>query len=276
VIEAVRCLPKDDPELAAMVLARLRLEGVAIHEGCSGLRVSRAEDGVTVHFETAAGSRQVDGTHLLIAAGRRANVEGLNLEAAGVAYSRQGVQVDGRLRTSNRRIYAVGDVAGPFPFTHMAAYQAGIVIRNMLFRWPARVDYAAVPWVTYTDPELAHVGLSEAGAREIGVAVSILRRDFSDNDRAIAERRDEGGIKLVISPEGRVLGATIAGAHAGELIMPWALAIRRKLKIGVMASMIVPYPTRSEIGRQAAGGYFEKVLFSGRVRRLVRLLLRLG
>jgi pyruvate/2-oxoglutarate dehydrogenase complex dihydrolipoamide dehydrogenase (E3) component len=276
VIEAVRCLPKDDPELVAMVLARLRHEEIAIHEGCSDLRVERGDDGVTVHFQTAAGPQQVEGSHLLIAAGRRPNVESLGLEAAGVVHSRQGVTVDARLRTSNRRIYAVGDVAGPYPFTHMAAYQAGIVIRNMLFRWPARVDYAAVPWVTYTDPELAHVGLSEAAARKRGMTVRILRRDFADNDRAQAERRTDGGIKVVVSPKGRVLGVTIAGAHAGELIMPWVLAIRQKLKIGTMASVIVPYPTLAETGKRAAGEYFEKMLFSGRVRRLVRLLLRLG
>ena len=276
VIEAARCLPRDDPELAEIVLARLRTEGIALHERIRDLRISGTDTGIAADFETADGPQRVAGTHLLVAAGRRAIVDGLDLEVAGVRFSPKGVQTDARLRTSNRRIYAVGDVAGPYPFTHMAAYQAGIVIRNMLFRWPARVDYTAVPWVTYTDPELAHVGLSEPAAAEKGIDVRVLRWDFAGNDRAIAERCAEGGIKVVVSPRGRVLGATIAGAHAGELILPWVLAVSERMRIGSMARMIAPYPTLAEISKRAAGRYFEPALFSGRMRRLVRLLLRLG
>jgi len=166
VLEAGHCLAKDDAEMAAVVLARLRSEGVMIHEQAKLLRVGGADNSVFVQFETEAGPKRVDGSHLLVAAGRRPNVEGLGLEAAGVHYTDSGVETDVRLRTSNRRIYAVGDVTGPHRFTHAAAYQAGIVIRNMLFRWPARVDYTALPRAVFTDPELAHVGLTEAEARE--------------------------------------------------------------------------------------------------------------
>jgi pyruvate/2-oxoglutarate dehydrogenase complex dihydrolipoamide dehydrogenase (E3) component len=276
VLETGHCLSREDAEMAAVVLTRLRSEGVVIHEQAKLLRVGGADNSVSVHFETAAGPQHVDGSHLLVATGRRPNVEDLGLEAAGVRSSPAGVETDTRLRTSNRRIYAVGDVTGPYRFTHAAAYQAGIVIRNMLFRWPARVDYTAMPWAVFTDPELAHVGLSEAEARKNGLKFKVRRWEFADNDRAVAERRTDGGIKVVVSAKGRVLGATIVGAEAGELIAPWALAVRQRLNIGVMASLVLPYPTRAEAGKRAAGSHFEPMLYSTRTRRLVRLLLRLG
>ncbi|HXH71596.1 MAG TPA: FAD-dependent oxidoreductase [Mariprofundaceae bacterium] len=278
VIEAARCLPKDDPELAAVVLARLREEGVAIHEGATGLGIGPdsgvASNGIQARFVAGGTEHSVVGTHLLIATGRRANVDGLNLEAAGVRYSARGVETDARLRTSNRRIFAVGDVAGPFQFTHMAAYQAGIAIRNMLFKLPAKVNYSAVPWVTYTDPELAHVGMTEADATSRGEQVRILRWDFADNDRAQAERRTEGRIKVICTSAGRILGATIVGPHAGELIQPWVLAMSQKLKIGAMATMIAPYPTLAEAGKRAAGSFYSEKLFSTTTRRIVRFLMR--
>ncbi len=157
----------------------------------------------------------------------------------------------------------------------MAAYQAGIVIRNILFRLPARVDYSAVPWVTYTDPELAHVGLSEADANDRKQAVRVLRWSFEENDRAQAERRTEGRIKVVTTPKGRILGATIVGLHAGELIQPWVLAVSQRLKIGALANMIAPYPTLSEASKRVAGSFYTEKLFSATTRRIVRFLLRL-
>jgi len=273
VVEAARCLPKDEPELAAVVLDRLRQEGVGIHESVSGLRIEPDEAGVRLVFMAGESEQSVSGSHLLVATGRRANVGQLDLDAAGVDYSTRGVGVDSRLRTSNRRIFAVGDVAGPYQFTHMAAYQAGIVIRNMLFRLPAKVDYRAVPWVTYTDPELAHVGLTEAEARAKG-EVRVLHWGFTENDRAQAERRTEGRFKVICTPKGRILGASIAGLHAGELIQPWVLAISQQMKIGAMASMIAPYPTLSEASKRVAGSFFAEKLFSPAVRRIVRFLMR--
>lgn len=274
VLEAARLLVKDDPDLAGVVIGRMRQEGVTFYEGGRNIRLEKSEGRVTVRCENDQGSVRVEGSHLLIATGRRANVEGLGLEPAGVDYSPRGVAVDARLRTSNRRIYAVGDVAGPYQFTHMASYQAGIVIRNMLFKWPARVDYSAVPWVTYTDPELAHVGMSETEARERGLDVRILRWGFDENDRAQAEGRTEGKIKVVVTARGRVLGATIVGLHAGELIQPWALAVGQKMKIGAMASMIAPYPTLGEINKRVAGIFYTPKLFSEKIRKIVRLLMR--
>ena len=276
VMELLRLLPKDDPDLTKIVIDKMRSEGVLFHEGGRGLKLKKTEAGIIASCTTEDGPQKVTGSHVLIATGRKANVDGLNLEAAGVTFSAKGIEVDARLRSSNRRIYAIGDVAGPYQFTHMAAYQAGIVIRNILFRLPAKVDYSAVPWVTYTDPELAHVGMSVAEANAKGLDVRALTWPFSENDRAQAERRTEGFIKVVTTPKGRILGASIVGLHAGELIQSWVLAINRKLKISAMAGMIAPYPTLSEINKRAAGSFYTGKLFSERTRILVRFLMRLS
>ncbi len=268
-----RLLPKEDPELVAAVRERLLAEGVELVEGCDFVR---AEPEPALVLRHRGVERRIAGTHLLVATGRAPNVEGLGLEAADIVHGPRGIAVDARLRTSNRRAFALGDVAGPHLFTHMAAYQAGIVIRNALFRLPAKVDYRAAPRVTFTDPELAHVGLSEAEARaRHGDAVRVLRWPFADNDRARTEAAAEGLVKLVSTHRGRVLGAGIAGRCAGELIQPWCLALARGLPLGALAGLVTPYPTRAEAGVRAAGSFYTATLFGPRTRMLVRWLLRL-
>ncbi len=274
VMEVARLLMKDDPDLTSIVIEKLRDEGIAFYEGGRNLRIEKRDEGFSVRCEMDEGEACVEGSHLLVATGRRANVDGLNLEEAGIRFSPRGVDVDSRLRTSNRRIFAIGDVAGPYQFTHMAAYQAGIVIRNMLFKLPAGVDYSAVPWVTYTDPELAHVGMSEADAKESGKNIRVLKWSFEENDRAQAEKRTEGMVKVVTEKNGRILGASIVGLHAGELIQPWILAISQKLKIGAMAGMIAPYPTLAEVNKRIAGSFYTEKLFSAGTKKLVRFLMR--
>jgi pyruvate/2-oxoglutarate dehydrogenase complex dihydrolipoamide dehydrogenase (E3) component len=268
-------LPKDDPELTAVVRQRLEADGIVLRERVQVRAVERAGNGVAVVLAGDAPER-IEGSDLLVAAGRAPEVEGMNLELAGVAFDRHGIKVDARLRTTNRKIFAIGDAIGGYQFTHVGNYHAGIVIRNALFRLPAKVDYRALPWVTYTDPELAHVGLTEAQAREQGHAAQVLRWPFEENDRARAERETDGLIKAVVGKGGRILGASIVGAHAGELILPWVLAIRQKLKIGALADVIVPYPTRGEVSKRAAGSYYTTKLFSPKTRWLVRQLGRLG
>src|SRR6266446_490580 len=198
-----------------------------------------------------------------------------SVSIVGIEASVRGITVDARLRTTNRHAFAIGDAAGGPQFTHVALYHAGIVIRNALFRLPARVDYRALPWVTYTDPELAQAGSTEAAARA-EAPVEVLRWSFADNDRAQTERDTAGEIKIVTSRNGRILGATILGATAGDLILPWALAISQKLKIGALANLVVPYPTRGEAGKRAAGNFYTPTLFAPRTRRLVRMLARFG
>ena len=278
VIEAARPLAKDDPELAELLIQRLRADGVAIEEGMKIRRVERRHAGIAVVLEDGTSERRIEGSHLLVATGRRANLAGLDLAAAGIDRDAHGaLVVDRRLRTTNHRVYAVGDAAGGPQFTHIAGYHAGIVIRNALFRWPAKLDYRALPWVTYTDPELAQVGLTETEARQAhGSDLGVLRWPFHENDRAQAERETHGLVKVLVRRNGRILGASIIGAHAGELIQAWGLAISGGLGLSTVAGMIAPYPTLGEVNKRAAGSFYTPKLFSERTRKIVRFLARLG
>ena len=276
VLEMFTVLPKDDPELTAILRDRLAAEGIDIREQTRVVRVEKAGERVAVTAECEGREERIEGTTLLVATGRKPNVEGLGLEAAGIDYTARGITVDSRLRTTNRRAFAIGDVAGPYQFTHMASYQAGIVIRNALFRIPAKVDYRAVPWVTYTAPELAHVGLDEAEARERHESLRVLRWPFADNDRAQAERETDGLIKVMATKGGRVLGASVLGPSAGEVIQPWILAIAQGIKVGAVAGMIAPYPTLGEVNKRVAGTFYTPALFGDRTKRIVRFLARFG
>ena len=276
VLEAAKALAKDDPETAAIAIARLRAEGVELREGTRIQAVKAREGGGAI--VTLEGGETVDGSHLLVAAGRRPNIEALDLAAAEVAHDEKGVQVDRGLRSvTNRRVYAVGDVAGGLQFTHVAGYHAGLAVRSALFRLPVRNRPEIVPWVTYTDPELAQAGLTEAQARERHGTIEVAHFPFAENDRARAELRTEGLAKAVIGRRGRILGCSIVGADAGLLIQPWALALSKGLSIGDMAGHVAPYPTLGEVSKSVAGAYFAPRLFGSRsVRLIVRLLARLG
>ena len=273
VLEAAAFLAKDDAELAAIVLKRLRMEGVDLRAPAKIARVERADAGMTVILEDG---ERLDASHLLVAAGRGPIVEGLDLEKAGVAHTKRGITVDSSLKTSNRHVWAIGDCNGLYAFTHMAGYEASLFIRGALFRAPARLDASIVPWATYTDPELAQVGLSEHAAREKhGEAIKVVRWRLAENDRAQTERETDGMVKAITDRRGRILGATIVAPHAGELIQPWCLAIAKRLKITALASFVPPYPTLGEASKRAAGSYFTETLFGSRTRGLVRFLARL-
>jgi pyruvate/2-oxoglutarate dehydrogenase complex dihydrolipoamide dehydrogenase (E3) component len=232
--------------------------------------------GVRAVVAGAEGEDTIEASHLLIATGRRASVDGLGLDAAGIKHDAKGIVVDKGLRTTNARIYAIGDAAGGPQFTHAANYHAGLVIRNALFRLPVKVDDDLIPRVTFTDPELAHVGLTETQARDRGHTIRILRWPFLENDRAQTEREVGGHIKIVTNRTGRILGATIVGANAGELIATWALAISQRHNIRAMAGLVLPYPTLAEIGKRAAMSYFTPGLTSPWVRRIIALLRLFG
>ncbi len=277
VLEAFTMLPKDDPDLVALVREQLIKDGIDVVEGAKVVRTAPSDGGVAVTYEKEGAQQTVTGSHLLVAVGRKATVDGLGLEEAGITYSPKGIAVNVGLKTSNKRVYAIGDCAGGLQFTHVAGYHAGIVIRSALFRLPAKADHTAVPWVTYTDPELAQVGLTEAEAREKhGDSIRVVTWPFEENDRARAERKTEGLVKAVIAKNGRILGCAIAGPQAGELIQVWILALSQKLKIGALAGMIAPYPTLGEVSKRAAGAYYTPTLFSERTRKVVRLLSKFG
>lgn len=273
VVEGARALGKDDPEAAAFVLARLRGEGIEIVEGAQVSAVSGKAGAIAV--ETEDGQR-IEGSHLLIAVGRQANVDKLDLEKAGVDYTRKGITVDAGLRSTNSRVYAVGDVAGGLQFTHVAGYHAGVVIRPMLFGLPSKAKTDHIPWATYTDPELAQVGLTEAQARDAhGDKLFVARADYEHNDRAIATGQNAGFVKVMVVG-GKPVGATIVGPQAGELIGLWALAISAGLKMSAIAGMVAPYPTLGEVNKRAASAYFSPKLFdSPMVKRVVRTVQKL-
>lgn len=275
VIEAATIANRDDAELVDGLRIALTRRGVTILEGVA---VTSAEPGPVLALQDG---RRIAGSHLLVAVGRQPNLETLKLEAAGVVASRLGVVTDRGLRCQgNKRVYAVGDIAdpigiGPRAFTHVGLYHAGIVIRRALFRLPARLNYAALPRVTYTDPELAQTGVTEAEAKAAGRRIRVLRWPMSENDRAVAEQDETGLVKLVVSGN-RVIGAGILAPQAGEMIGQWTLAITRKIPLSAMAGLIVPYPTRSEAGKRAAGSFYAARLFSERTKAVVRFLGRLS
>lgn len=274
VIQASDVLPKDDPELTSIVVQSLRDDGVRMLAHTAIETVSKTKSGFVVETKQHG---IVKGSHLLVAAGRVANVEGLNLEAAGVVYTTRGVTVDKGLRSSQKHIYAIGDAAGGLQFTHVAGYHAGLIIRNALFRLPVQNRSDIIPWVTYTDPELAHLGLTEAAARkQFGDTIKVIRSAFHDNDRAQAEGKTTGMVKAVISKSGRILGVSIVGANAGELIHIWLLAINKGLKLQSIANLVMPYPTLGEINRRVAVNYFSGLATNPHVRRVIKLLSYFG
>ncbi len=272
VLEGARALGREDPELAARVIEAERARGIAIEEGVLAAEVRGRAGVIEV---VAEDGRTFAGTHLLVAVGRRANTARLGLEAAGVETTRTGIRVDASLRTSNRRIYAIGDVAGGGQFTHLAGYHAGVVLRSALFGLPARARAAHIPRATYTDPELAQVGLSEAEARAAhGDRLEVVRFDFAGNDRAVATGQTGGLVKAMVV-RGRPVGVSIVGPGAGDLIALWALVLANRLKMSHVAAMVAPYPSMGETARQLAGAYFAPRLFeSARVKGIVRFVQR--
>ena len=270
-------LPRDDQSNVAIVRQALVKEGIDVHEGVSIKLAKHDEHGVTLTIEKDGALTDVNGSHLLVAAGRAPTISGVGLEAAGIEYHNKGITVDAHLRTSNKKIFAIGDVSGGPQFTHVAGYHAGVIIRQICFKmfW-AKVDYKALPWVTYTDPELAQVGLNEDSARAIhNDDIKVTEWSFDENDRAIAERATKGQIRVVTNKKGLILGASIVGPQAGELIGLWALAISSGLKIGAITAMIAPYPTLGEASKRAAGAWYTPSLFSDKTRRIVGLLQKL-
>jgi pyruvate/2-oxoglutarate dehydrogenase complex dihydrolipoamide dehydrogenase (E3) component len=276
VLEGLKALGKDDPELAEVVLKKLRAEGLVIREGTKVERVESRMGAVKVHVAGPSGPEVIEGTHILVATGRKPNVDGLGLEEAGIAFDRRGIKVGPSLLTSNARVYAIGDVAGGLQFTHVANYHAGIVLKRICFRLPAKASTDHIPWVTFTDPELANVGLTEDEARKRHGTVNVYRWPFHENDRAQAERATEGFVKVVTDKRDRIVGAAVVGEHAGELIQMWSLAVSKGMKIADLTQWISPYPTLGEVNKRAALRYYASKAGSPLVRNVVSALSKLG
>jgi pyruvate/2-oxoglutarate dehydrogenase complex dihydrolipoamide dehydrogenase (E3) component len=281
VLESAVPLKHEDPECTQIVIDALKREGVKLRIGVQIAQVRRMLARIQVVTgkpdDDAPGAEVViEGSHLLLAAGRRPNIENLELEKAGIRQAPQGVVVDKRLRTTNKKVYAIGDVIGGAKFTHVAIHQAGLVVRNALFRHSVAIDHRIIPRVTFTDPELAQVGLLEDKARARTGSIRILRWPYRENDRAVTAATGDGQIKVITDQRGGILGATIVGAGASENITTWALAISQRLQIGALAGLVVPYPTYAEVGKRAAISYFMRGLTTAPVRRIIGWLRRFG
>jgi len=277
VFDMASILPRDDQSNVEIVRQALLKEGVDLHERVSIKEVKHGDNSVTLVIEKDGTAQEITGSHLLVATGRAPNTDGLDLDKAGVKFEKRGITVDEHLKTSNPKIFAIGDVSGGPQFTHVAGYHAGIIIRQICFKmfW-AKVDYKALPWVTYADPELAQVGLTEGEARKKhGDDIKVAEWHFDENDRAIAERATKGQIRVITDKKGLILGASIVGPSAGELIGLWALAITNGMKVGAVTGMIAPYPTLGEVSKRAAGAWYTPSLFSDKTKRIVGLLQKL-
>jgi pyruvate/2-oxoglutarate dehydrogenase complex dihydrolipoamide dehydrogenase (E3) component len=276
VIAAGPVLPRDDPELRNYLLKCLKEEGVRIVENARIERIEPFGSNIQAVFAVLGRSYSLEGSHLLLTLGRAPNVASLNLEAAGIKYSAQGIAVTAGMKTSNKKVYAIGDVTGATELAHAATHHAHVALMNALFRLPLRASNETLPWITFTEPEVAHVGMTEEAARAAHGRLTILRWPYRENERAQAERQTGGFVKVVASRRGKVLGAGIAGAQAGELIQAWSLAMQKNIPLGAMAGVVAPYPTLSEMNKMASESYFLPRAQSTLARRIIGLLAKFG
>ena len=273
---ANQILIKEDKDMADAVMDQLKSEGVRFYLESTVASVEDAGKEKVVSFKDAEGkNHELRADAILVATGRRANTEGMNLRDIGIETDRQGILVDKRLRTSQKHIYAAGDVNGGFQFTHAAGYEGGIVVSNAIFHLPRKADYTYMPWVTYTDPELASIGMNEKTARQAGIETRVWTEAFKDNDRSLAEGRQTGRIKLVVDAREKPVGVQILGPRAGDLIGEWVAALNGNVKLATIASAIHPYPTTVEINKKVVGSLFAPKLFSDKIQKGLKLFFNL-
>ncbi|MDF1757305.1 MAG: FAD-dependent oxidoreductase [Legionellaceae bacterium] len=272
IIEAFSMLPKDDKDCVETVRQSFKSMQINILELAKVLEVTKVKDGaINIQVLQNENEKTITGSHVLVATGRQPNTSALKLDNANITHNAKGIQVNDKLQTNQKHIYAIGDVASPYQFTHMASYMAGIVLRNIVFKIPSKVNYKAVPWVTYTYPELAHVGKTETDFTDDSEFV-ITSWFMSDSDRARAEGETNGKIKVITDKKGMIMGVTIVSAHAGELILPWVMAIRENKSLRAFTDAIAPYPTLSEVSKYVSGEFYKPKLFSANTRRIVSWL----
>ena len=282
IVGAEDLLADEDPEAVMLIRRALLRDGIALHERAKILRVETPRNRVRLVLAGTKGEAELplDGTHLLIASDRQPAIAALDLELAGIASDAGGIVVNKGLRTANRRVFAIGGCASGNRHSahlgHAASHQASLVLRNILFRLPVKTDAAALPRVTSCEPELASIGLSEEQAHRAAREIRILRWPYAESDKAQAERQTEGFVKLITDGKGRVLGATIIGAKAGELIAPWCLAIEKGLNVKDMAGLVLPSSTFSELSKRAALSVYSPLASRPGIRRLIGFLRRFG
>ncbi|MBL7178132.1 MAG: FAD-dependent oxidoreductase [Desulfobacteraceae bacterium] len=269
-------LSKEDKDMADSVMNVLSSEGVVFHLNASMVRVNERGSEKEVVIKNSDNKEiSLKAETILVAMGRKPNLDGLGLNDIGVESDRKGIKVDSRLRTTHKHIYAAGDITGSFQFTHAAGYEGGIVVSNAIFHLPRKADYTFLPWCTYTDPELASIGMNEKRAQAEGIEYSIFEEEFKDNDRSLAEGEKVGKIKMILDESEKPLGVQILGPQAGELLSEWVAILNGKVKLSTLASAVHPYPTLGEINKRVAGTYFTPKIFSDTIKKGLKFFFRL-
>jgi len=269
-------LSKEDKDMADGVMNVMISEGVLFYLNTSVIRTNDLGAEKEVVIKNLDGKEmRLKAEAILVAMGRSPNIEGLGLENIRVEFDRKGVMVDNRLRTTQKHIYAAGDITGKYQFTHAAGYEGGIVLGNAIFHVPRKTDYTFLPWCTYTDPELASIGMNEKAAKAAGIEYSVWTEEFKENDRSLAEGEIVGKIKMLLDEKEKPLGVQILGPQAGELLNEWVAVLNGKVKLSSLASAVHPYPTLGEINKKVAGTYFSPKIFSGKVKKGLKFFFHL-
>ncbi|MBU2498608.1 MAG: FAD-dependent oxidoreductase [Proteobacteria bacterium] len=269
-------LSKEDKDMADEVMGVLSSEGVTFYLNATVIGTKDLGTEREVSIKDGEGETvNLKAERILVAMGREVNVKGLGLEGIGVEFSRKGIKVDERLRTTRKHIYAAGDVTGAYQFTHAAGYEGGIVVSNAIFRLPRKVNYEFLPWCTYTDPELASIGMNEKRAKEAGIEYAVWTEAFKDNDRSLAEGERDGKIKMLLDKNEKPLGVQLLGPQAGELLSEWVVVMNGKVKLSTLATAVHPYPTLGEINKRVAGAFLSPKIFSDRVRKGLKFFFHL-
>ena len=273
---APRILGQEDPDMADLVRDVLSSEGVKFYLNAAIEEVKDLGSEKEVRLKTKDGnSISLRAQTILVAVGRAANTKGLGLEDIGLAYNQRGVEVDNRLRTNHKHIYAAGDVNGGYQFTHAAGYEGGIVVSNAIFRLPRKVDYTFLPWCTYTDPPLGSIGMNEGRARRAGIDYKVWTEEFKDNDRSLAEGESIGRIKMILNEKEKPIGVQILGPNAGDLLAEWVAVLNGKVKLSTLAAAVHPYPTIAEINKKVTGTFFSPKIFSTKIQKGLKLFFQL-
>jgi pyruvate/2-oxoglutarate dehydrogenase complex dihydrolipoamide dehydrogenase (E3) component len=268
-------LNAEDPDMAGFLMQLLMSEGIDFYLNSTPVSVRDLGDGKEVVIKTVEETTSLRAETILVAAGRRPNLEGLGIEGLSLETSRSGLVVDARMRTSLRHIYAAGDITGAYQFTHAAGYEGGIVLSNALLHLPRKADYRHFPWVTFTDPELASIGMNEKRASAAGLKYSVWTEEFRMNDRGLTEGEATGKSKLLLDEKDKPIGIQILGPSAGELISEWVAVMYGRMRLSAMATAIHPYPTLGEINKRVVGKYYAGRIFSERVKRALKFFFQL-
>lgn len=260
-------LSKEDKDMADDVMNVMKEEGVVFHLNATVEQVRNLNGKREIRFKVGTSVTSLKVETILVAMGREPNIFELGLDHIGVKHSKKGLKLDRRLRTNHKHIFGAGDVTGEYLFTHAAGYEGGIIVSNAIFHLPRSVNYTYMPWCTYTDPELASIGMNEKRAKEAGIQYSIWIEEFKGNDRSLAEGEFIGRTKMLLDEKGKPLGVQIFGPHAGELVSEWVASLNGKVKLSAMAGAVHPYPTLAEINKRVVGTYFSGKIFSEKVRK---------